>query len=264
MVKRSRYIIYIIGLIIIICISLFIQSLKISILEGATATNSSKDNFTVYMNVKTYNSQGKIVPYPLGSYKLTTTSGKYSETRDFSMNVPLKIKTNYDVNASNNIVNRIINISPSYSNMKIGECTHNINICNSFANQFEIDISFNEIEYKLNSMADLIARNLPSTNLNFIDDNNNLLITAIGTIYDKNKTNIGEVSMDGTDSNNQKSYVIKLANPNDINYKIKNIIITFIFPIPLTDMSSLGLPPAASPAVMSKLKQPDPDSIIYP
>jgi len=261
MIKKSRYIIYIIGLIILICISLLIQSLKITILEGATATNSSKDNFTVFMNVKTYNSQGKIVPYPLGSYKITTTSGKFNETQNLSMNVPLKIKTNYDVDGSNNIVNRIINIAPSYQNMKNGECSDNINICNSFANQFELDISFNEIEYKLTTMAELIARNIPSSNLNYIDDNNNLIIKAIGTIYDKNKTSIGDVSMDGSDSNNQKSYIIKMTNPNNVNYKIKNIIITFILPTPLIDMAAMGAPPGVDPAVIKKLKPPTVDSM---
>jgi hypothetical protein len=60
--------------------------------------------------------------------------------------------------------------------LKPGECKKNINICNAFPNKFDLDISFNQIEYKFETMANLIAANHPASYLNYIDYLNKILI----------------------------------------------------------------------------------------
>jgi hypothetical protein len=255
MAKKSTYLFYIIlalSLIIFGCLSL--TFFKINIIEGASSTSNNADDFSVAMNITLNSSKGKIVPYPIGSYTVTTTSGKYSATTDFSMNKPaVYVKTNYDVDASKNIVNRIITVSPKDT----GGST-NINIRDVITNKFILDISFNQIGYKLNTMADLKARDLPYENLNYIDGNNNLIITSLGAIYDKNKKKIGSVNMDDTDMNNEKTYAIVMENQEDRFLDIKKIIITFIIPLPLL-ASVPAAPPPIDPKLIAKLPKLDPN-----
>jgi hypothetical protein len=273
MAKKSAYLFYfILALSLIIFGSLSLTFFKINIIEAATSTNNDADDFAVAMNIKLNSSKGKIVPYPLGSYTVTTSSGQYSATTDFSMNQTAQIKTKYDIDASQNIVDRIITIAPKNT----GGST-NINIGDVITNRFQLDISFNQIEYKLNTLADIKGKNLTAKkdqqviadNLNYIDANNNLNITALGTIYNANKGKIGEVTQDDTDTNNTKTYAIKMLNPSDTNYKLKSIIIKFMVPVPAIDMESLppvppGVDPSISknfPAANPNLNYSDPDSL---
>jgi len=253
MARKSAYLFYIIlALSLIIFGSLSLTLFKINIIEGATTSNT--DEFSVAMNINLNSSKGKIVPYPKGLYTVTTTSGKYSATTDFSMNQPATyIKTNYDLDASNNIVNRIITIAP-----KDTGGSSNINIRDTITNKFTVDISFNQIGYKLNTLADLKAKELPSDNLNYIDGNNNLIITSLGTIYDKNKKKIGSVNMDDTDINNEKTYAVVMENQEDRFLDIKKIIITFIIPLPLL-ASVPAAPPPIDPKLIAKLPKLDPN-----
>ena len=265
MAKKSAYLFYIIlalSLIIFGCLSLTL--FKINIIESATGTGDNTDEFAVAMNITLNGSKGKIVPYPLGSYTVTTSSGKYSATKDFFMNEQATyVKTNYDVDASQNIVNRIVKIVPKDT----GGST-NINIGDVITNRFQLDISFNQVEYKLNTLADIKGKNLTATkdqqivadNLNYIDGNNNLNITALGTIYDTKKVKIGEVTQDDTDMNNTKTFFIKMNNPVDTNYKLKSIIITFMVPLPLIDMSTLPpVPPPIDPGIVKNFPAADPN-----
>jgi hypothetical protein len=107
-------------------------------------------------------------------------------------------------------------------------------------------------------MADLKARDLPYENLNYIDGNNNLIITSLGAIYDKNKKKIGSVNMDDTDMNNEKTYAIVMENQEDRFLDIKKIIITFIIPLPLL-ASVPAAPPPIDPKLIAKLPKLDPN-----
>jgi len=273
MAKKSAYLFYFIlalSLIIFGCLSL--TFFKIKIIEPATSTNNSADDFAVSMNIKLNSSKGKIVPYPLGSYTVTTSSGQYSATTDFSMNQPAHLKTTYDVDASQNIVDRIITITPKNT----GGST-NINIGDVITNRFQLDISFNQVEYKLSTLADVKGKNLllpkdkqiVADNMNYIDPNNNLIITALGTIYNSNKGKIGDVTQDDTDMNNTKSYSIKMLNPSDTDYKLKSIKITFVVPLPMLDVSTLPpVPPGVDssisknfPAANPNLNYSDPENL---
>jgi hypothetical protein len=259
MAKKPNFLYYIIILLFVICFCIYLQTFKSTFIEGATSTINDADDFTIFMNIKLKNSKGYVVPQPLGNYTVKTTSGKFSITEDFSMNEPKLIKTHYDVDEKKNIVNRNITIIPSYNGLKPGECKKNINICNTFPNKFDLDISFNQIEYKFETMANLIAANRPASYLNYIDPDNNLIITSIGTIYDKKKNNIGDVSMDGNDMNNQKSFIIKMQNNNNEEFDIKKIIITFMVPLPFMDAVPY-MPPAVDPKIIKSIPPPDPDT----
>ena len=252
MAKKSAYLFYIIvALSLLIFLSFLISYFNIKIFEGATSKN--QDDFSVNMNIKLNNSKGKIVPYPLGSYTVTTTSGKYSKTMDFSMNQPVFITSNYDIDASQNIVNRIITISPKNTGG-----SKNINIGDVITNKFVLDISFNNVAYKLDTVADLKSKNMPTEYLNRIDNNNNLIITSLGTIYDKNKKKIGSVNADDSDINNEKTYAVAMENTEDKYLDIKKIIITFIIPLPLLSFAPAA-PPPNDPKLIAKLPKLDPN-----
>ena len=141
MAKKSAYLFYIIlALSLIIFGTLSLTFLKINIIEGLDESSKNTDEFSIGLKIDLNNKKGRIVPYPLGSYTVTTTSGKYSATTDFSMNQPATyIKTKYDVDASKNIVNRIVTISPKNTGG-----SSNINIGDVITNRFVIDISFNK------------------------------------------------------------------------------------------------------------------------
>ena len=111
MAKKNIYFFYIIlGLSLIIFASLSLTFFKIRIIEGAE--DRSADDFKIALKINLSDKNGRIVPYPLGSYTLNTTSGKHSKTVDFSMNEVATVKTNYDIDASGNIADRIVTITP--------------------------------------------------------------------------------------------------------------------------------------------------------
>jgi hypothetical protein len=114
MAKKSAYLFYIIlALSLIIFGTLSLTFFKINIIEAADVSSKNADEFSIGLKIDLNSKKGKIVPYPLGSYTVTTTSGKYSATTDFSMNQPATyVKTKYDVDASKKIVDRIITIAP--------------------------------------------------------------------------------------------------------------------------------------------------------
>jgi hypothetical protein len=237
MAKKSVYLFYIIlALTLIIFGCLCLTFLKIRIIEGATATGNNTDEFDITMNIILSDNRGKIVPHPLGSYTVTTNSGQYLKIVDFSMNNPITITTTYDVDVSQNIVDRNITIIP-----KDTGGSKNISIGDVITNQFKLEIVFKQIEYKLNTVAEIKAKNLPSDNLNFIDENKNLIITALGTIYDASKNKIGDVTQDEEDIDNTKMYVINMKNPLEVNYKLKSIIIKFFIPLPVISSETQAL-----------------------
>jgi len=255
MAKKSAYLFYIIlALSLIIFGTLSLTFFKINIIEGANTSSKNTDEFSIGIKIDLNSKKGKIVPYPLGSYKVSTSSGKYSATTDFSMNQPAAyVKTNYDVDNSNKIVDRIITISPKDT----GGST-NINIGDVITNRFVIDINFNNVAYKLNTIEDLKSKGVSTDNLNYIDKNNNLIITTLGTIYDKNKGKIGSVNMDDTDIYNDKMYVINMENKDDKFLDIKKIIIRFMIPLPLSAYSPAA-PPPNDPKLIAKLPKLDPN-----
>ena len=255
MAKKSAYLFYIIlALSLIIFGTLSLTFFKINIIEGADASSKNTDEFSIGMKIDLNSKKGKIVPYPLGSYTVTTTSGKYSATIDFSMNQPAAyVKTKYDVDASKKIVDRIITISPKDT----GGST-NINIGDVITNKFILDISFNNVAYKLDTIEDLKSKGVSTDNLNYIDNNNNLIITTLGTIYDKNKGKIGNVNADDTDIYNDKTYVINMENKEDRFLDIKKIIIRFMIPLSLLAYAPAA-PPPNDPKLIAKLPKQDPN-----
>jgi len=255
MAKKSEYLFYIIlALSLIIFGTLSLTFFKINIIEGANATSNNTDEFSVGLKIDLNNKKGRIVPYPLGSYTVTTRSGKYSATTDFSMNQPAAyIKTKYDVDASKKIVDRLITIAPKDT----GGST-NINIGDVITNRFILDISFNNVAYKLDTIEDLKSKGMPIDFLNYIDDKNNLIITTLGTIYDKNKGKIGSVNADDNDLYNDKTYVINMENKEDKFLDIKKIIIRFMIPLSLFAYAPAA-PPPVDPKLIAKLPALDPN-----
>jgi hypothetical protein len=266
MAKKNAYIFYIIlGLSLIIFASLSLTFFKIRIIEGSQDRNA--DDFKVSLKINLSDKNGRVVPYPLGSYTLKTDSGKYSKTVDFSMNEVASIKTIYDVDASGNISDRIVTITPKNTGG-----SNNPNIGDSITKRFKLDISFNQITYKLVTFAELKAKDQlsglggapepdptnKSGHLNFIDSDNNLVITGIGSIYDKAKKNIGDVSLDNSDMNNEKTFLIDMRNPANIDYKLKSIQIRFRTPLPLTAQVPAA-PPPIDPAIIKKIPPIDPN-----
>lgn len=249
--KISSFFYIALGLSIIIFVSLFMSYFKI--IEGDQ--NSNKDDFVAFLKINLGTSRGKVVPFPLGSYTLTTTSGKHSNTVDFSMNRVVSVNTNYDVDSGQNIMNRKIIIKP-----KDTGGSNNINIGDVIPKKFELDISFNQMTYSLTSMAELKGKDMPYENLNYIDGDQNLNITAIGSIYDNNKNIIGNVSMDSKDMDNQKSFIINIQNPQLVDFKLKSIVVTFIIPLPMGAQLGIPVPPPIDSRVMSKIPKLDPDA----
>jgi hypothetical protein len=255
MAKKSAYLFYIIlALSLIIFGTLSLTFLKINIIEGVDESSKNTDEFSIGLKIDLNNKKGRIVPYPLGSYTVTTTSGKYSATTDFSMNQPATyIKTKYDVDASKNIVNRIVTITPKNTGG-----SSNINIGDVITNRFVIDISFNNVAYKLDTIPDLKSKSMPTDNLNYIDSNNNLIITTLGSIYDKNKSKIGSVNADDNDIYNDKTYAINMENKEDRFLDIKKIIIRFMIPLSLFAYAPAA-PPPNDPKLIAKLPKQDPN-----
>jgi len=269
MVKKLRInTIVIVGLILVLCISLVTLFYKNRYVEGAN--NYNADDFSVALNVKLNGKLGRIVPFPTGSFNILTSSGKTNKSVDFDMNEIVNIKTTYNTDSTGNILDRNIAIKP-----KSTGTSRNINIGDVIPNRFSLDISFNQTAYKLNSIADLKAQNEleqatdPSKkvslyNLNVLDNNQNLIITGMGTIYDTNNNKIGTVSMNGSDINNDKSFNIKVDIPTDPKNLLKSYIniikITFIYPKPIASKTGMPVPPPPIPqSIVNSIPAPSKD-----
>jgi hypothetical protein len=222
MVKRFNYLKLIIILsLIIFFIYLLLNHFNSKIYEGATTSKGNEDDFTVALNVKLSNyKNGRIVPFPKGSYTLTTESGKSTQEIYFTMNEPASVTTYYSTDpTTKKMLNRIITISPTDTGG-----SDNINVKDIIPNNFELDISFNQVTYQLESLSSITSRNLTPgsksdtsmSELNYIDRDNTLIITGIGNIYDTKHNQIGSVSMDNNDMYNQKSFKIIVNNPKNV------------------------------------------------
>jgi hypothetical protein len=251
MVKKLKInTIIIVGLIFLLCISLFTLFYRNRLFEGID--NDNEDNFAVALNVKLHGKNGRIVPYPNGSFNITTNSGNTNKSLDFDMNEVANIKTTYNKNKDGNILNRIVTIKAVPTSK-----SNNINVGDVIPNVFSLDISFNQVKYKLKTISDLKATNelaintsqIESTdNLNILDNDSNLIITGIDNVYDKNAKKIGTVS---ADINNEKAFNIKIDIPIDpkdvLKAYIKTINVTFIYPLPLSSKTNMPIPPPPLP-----------------
>jgi len=271
--QKSKILLYIIlGLVCISLLSLFIGYFKNKYITEGADFNNNKDNFAVSLNVITNNSNGLLDPFPNGTYILETSSGNYKSSMDFSMNQLAKINTFYAVDTSNNVSNRVVTIYPKKTTTTTTKSTKNTG--DVIPNQFTLDISFNEMTYKLLLPAEQILNvssvqtsptdnsitpaptTKPPSNANFIDGTNNLIITGIGSIYDKRKNNIGSVTMDNKDMNNQKTFLITMKNSDNINFNLNKIIITFTLPVPVLDK----MPPMMDSKIIKQIPKLDPDT----
>jgi len=270
--QKPKLLLYIIlGLMCVLLLSLIIGYFKNKFMVEGADFNNNKDNFTVSLNVVTSTSNGLIDPFPNGTYTLETSSGNYKNSVDFSMNQPTMVKAFYSVDMSNNVSNRVITIYPKKTKNTSSPTTNRGDV---IPNQFTLDISFNEMTYKLSLPAEQILnvssiQTSPSDNkitpapttkppsyANYIDRTNNLIITGIGNIYDRRKINIGSVSMDNKDMNNQKTFLITMKNSENINYNLNKIIITFTLPIPVLD----AIPPMMDSKIIKQIPKLDPDT----
>jgi hypothetical protein len=230
---------------------------------------STQDDFKIALNVKLSDKNGRMVPFPKGFYKLTTRSGSSIDNIEFTMNNVVNINTISQVKNNSDILeNRVITIEP-----KITDDSGNINIKDVIPNSFTFDVSFNQNTYILDSAASLKAENELKTSsnekvstqfLNKIDDNGTLNITALGAIYDTNKKKIGDVSQDSMDTNNEKSFNIKVnvpTNPDDLlKSYIKKMIITFKYPVPTASKTGMPKPPPPIPqGIVDSIPAPNPD-----
>jgi hypothetical protein len=271
---KSKTLLYIIlGLVCILLLSLIIGYFKRKYMTEGIEMNNNKDNFTVSLNITSNTPNGLVDPFPYGTYTLETSSGEYKSSLDFSMNEPTVVKTFYSVDMSNNVADRTITIYPKKTSNTVQPLNNRGDI---ITNQFTLDISFNEMTYKLKLPAEQILDISPTTKpgsinsskviptptpskasfANYIDKNNNLIITGIGIIYDKNKNNVGSVGMDNKDMNNQKTFVITMKNSENINFNLNKIIITFIFPISLLD----SIPPPLDDKLLNQIPKLDPNT----
>jgi len=254
MVKKFKINTYIIiGLICLLLVSLFIYAFNIKLIEGL---DNNDDDFTVTFKVQLSNKQGRIIPFPKGSYNIETKSGKKYVNTDFSMNDAVNIKSSCDTDTSGVPLDRIIIIKPIISD----DNDKNTNIQDVIPNQFSIDISFNQYAYKLDTVSDLKATNelakdksekVSTTYLNQIDSNGILMISAMGTIYDNNNKKVGNVAMDSTDMNNDKAFNINVNIPPDpknlLKAYINEVHFTFKYPVPVSSKNNMPLPPPTPP-----------------
>jgi len=244
----------ILGLLLIIFAMLFFYYFYFKTIEGM----SVEDDFSVSLNVKLNDrSQGKMVPFPNGSYNVSTTSGNTNSTLDFSMNSVATINTTCEHDASGNPLNRIITISPVITTSdKKNDESDCIIYQDVLPNVFLLDISFNQNTYVLETISDIKASNqinsdksnqLSFQELNTIDSNGDMNLKAIGPIY-YNSVSIGKVDADNSDPFNEKSFKIKVDLTPVIpvqNCKayINKIKITFKYPIPtLSKISGPSIP----------------------
>ena len=250
MVKKFKINTYIIiGLICLLFVSIFIYVFNIKTIEGL---DNNKDDFTLTLKVQLSNKQGRIIPFPKGSYNVETKSGKKHTNTNFSMNNPVKINTSFDTDDSGLPMNRIIIVKPIISD----DNDKNTNIQDVIPNQFSMDILFNQNAYKLDTISDLKATNelandksekVSTAYLNQIDSNGDLIIIAMGSIYDNNKKKIGNVSMDSADMNNDKAFNINVDIPpnpkNLLKSYINKIKIIFKYPVPVSTKNNMPVPP---------------------
>ena len=245
--KTNTYII--IGLICLLFVSFFIYVFNIKLIEGL---DNNDDDFSITFKVQLSNKQGRIIPFPKGSYNIETKSGKKYVNTDFSMNDTVNIKTSCDTDTSGVPLDRIIIIKPIFSD----NSDKNTNIRDVIPNQFSIDISFNQHAYKLDTVSDLKAVNelakdksekVSTTYLNQIDSNGILMITAMGTIYDNNNKKVGNVAMDSTDMDNDKAFNINVSIPSDpknlLKAYVNEVHFTFTYPVPVSSKNNMPVPP---------------------
>jgi hypothetical protein len=257
MAKKNIFYGYIIaGLLIFLGLSLIIQYFNINLLEGL---DGNKDEFSIALNVKLTGKNGNLVPHPLGSYNVKTISGSKVSTYDFSMNEVLKINTTLEKDSSDKVFNRTIEIIPINTN----SITATETVRDVIPNHFALDISFNQVGYILDKVADLKAavelraigsekdrsksNDMSIPQLNILTDNGILLIKGMGAIYRINEPSnpIGGVQ---TDMNNEKAFKITINIPTDPNNLLKAyvnaILITFKYPVPSASMTNMPIPPA--------------------
>jgi hypothetical protein len=220
MAKKSNILLYIIiGLLLIISISLYFQYIKNKIFEGATSKGAN-DDFTVSMNVRLADKNGRLVPFPLGSYALSTRSGTKTKNLDFTMNSdPVTVDTYYSLDGEGVKLPRTITIVPN----KTGN-SKDINEQDIIPNKFKLTIEFKQVLYKLTSFSEKKAEETVNPEQknnkrsNYIDTNKTLIINGIGAIYDKDGNPIGNVSKDSSDMENEKIFIIEVNKP-EITYK---------------------------------------------
>jgi hypothetical protein len=219
MAKKSNFLLYIIiGLLLIICISLYFQYIKNKIFEGATSININ-DDFTVSLDVQLSGKNGRLVPFPIGSYALSTTSGMQRKTIDFSMNSdPVTVNTYYQVDASGVKLPRAITVVPIETGI-----SKDINEQDIIPNKFKLTIEFKQVLYKLTSFSEKKAQETVNSEKrdnkrsNYIDANKTLIISGIGAIYDKNGNTIGNASKDSSNMENEKIFIIEVNKPDISN-----------------------------------------------
>uniref|UniRef100_A0A6C0JHF9 Uncharacterized protein n=1 Tax=viral metagenome TaxID=1070528 RepID=A0A6C0JHF9_9ZZZZ len=263
MVKQgfNKYII--IALLLILLLNLFYYIYNRS-LEGLE--NQDQDDFVVALNVVLSNKNGVLVPSPHGSFKLTTESEVIKKEIDFSMNDVASVKTTGYRDISDNLVDRTVTIVPINTN----NVDPTGNTGDVIPNHFTLDVSFNQNVYKLDTLSEIKSINalekdktkhLPIVFLNAIDDYGVLNIKAIGPVYDSEKKSIGKVTLDSMDSNNEKSFQIKVDIPTDPKNIIKDYIkkIKITFKKPAGMMNNLNLPeppPPISQSAINRLPRP--------
>jgi len=270
MAKKNIFYIYIIvGLLIFLGLSLIIQYFNIRLVEGL---DGNKDDFAIALNVKLNDGNGKIVPQPIGSYNVKTTSGGTVFTRDFLMNEVLNVKTTLEKDSNNSVLDRTIEITAIHTNTSdLKDIVKDI-----IPNKFALDISFNQVGYVLNTVADLKAavelrsigdkedrkksNDMSIPQLNILTDNGILLIKGIGPIYKVSDSSspIGGVQVD---MNNEKAFKISINIPIDTKNVtkdyVKAILITFKYPVPTSSKTNMPIPPAPlSQSTVDKIPRP--------
>jgi len=243
----NKYVIIVLLLILLSGLFYYIFCRSVEGLE-----NDNQDDFAVALNVVLNNKNGILVPKPNGSFNVSSSSSTFKNEMDFSMNNVALISAFAYRDMSGNFANRTITIKPISTNNedKTG------NTGDVIPNHFKLDISFNKIVYKLDTVSDIKSINqsekdkkkhLPIDFLNKISNDGILNITSIGPIYDSNNVKIGKVNLDSNDSNNEKSFEIKVDIPTDpknlTKDYIKQILITFKSPIDMKDKLNLPTPP---------------------
>jgi hypothetical protein len=254
MVKKNGFYSYIIiGLLIFLGLSLIIQYFNIKILEGL---DGNKDDFTVALNVKLSDRNGKIIPQPIGSYEIKTKSAGFLDqgtraTYDFSMNKVLKVDTIFDKDENNNAKDRTIFIEAKRTNSnEFKDLVKDV-----IPNKFKLDITFNNVGYILKTVADLKAANKllavkkeqnnekitpaePIPLLNVLRPDGLLLIQGVGSIYKVDTNNMNDnsnpVGNVQNDMNNEKAFNITVNVPSDPENLSKAFIsvITILFKSP--------------------------------
>jgi hypothetical protein len=263
MVKRgfNKYII--IALLLLLLSGLFYYLYYRSV-EGLE--NKNQDDFVVSLNVTLSNKNGILVPSPNGSFNVSTESESLKKDVDFSMNNVASVKAIAYRDISDNLVDRIVVIKPIKTNSK--DPTGNTG--DVIPNHFTLDISFNQNVYKLDTLSEIKSTNalekdktkhLPTEFLNKIDNAGILNITTIGPIYDTKNVKIGKVNLDSKDTNNLKSFEMKVDIPTDPKNLTKDYIkkIKFVFKrvIPITENINLPeMPPPVDPEVINRLPRP--------